>query len=211
MKMSDKEVKRMLQKYMDGMTSVDEETRLAEYFSKAGDKAAPEGMAAEDWQAYKDMFTMFVPKRRKAVVVSLWRWVAAAVLVSVVAGSWVWFGRPAAVTNEAYVAVADKVDSTANASAVDTTAIEVVPQHEDMQPAKQPDKKATRLRHEPAVPRYYMAQATPPATDSARIDPEEALRQADLLMQAVYLQQQSDLNSAMMQCTLVIEEEEEAF
>ena len=209
MTMSDKEVKRMLRKYMDGMTSVDEETRLAEYFSKAGDKAAPEGVAAEDWQVYKDMFAMFAPRRHRGISISLWRWAAAAaVLLLAVAGSRVWFGRPAPVANDAYVAVAD---STASATATDTTAIEVVPRHEETLPAKKTGKKSTRPRHEPAVPRYYMAQATQPAADSVRIDSEEALRQADLLMQAVYLQQQSDLNSVMMQCTLVIEEEEEAF
>ena len=205
MKMSDKEVKDMLQKYMDGMTSVEEEARLTAYFRKAGDKAAPEGMASEDWQAYKEMFAMFAPRRRKAGVIGLWRWAAAAaVLAVVIVGGSLWRGEPAA--SGGYVAMAEATDSTATEAVADTMAIEVAPQRK--QPAmKQPVVKPKRVRHEPAVPRHYMAQAAP----STEVDPEEALKQADLLMQAVYLQQQNDLNSAIMQCTLVIEEEEENY
>ena len=205
--MSDKEIKEMLQKYMDGMTSVEEETRLAKYFSKAGNKAAPEGIADADWQAYKEMFAMFAPKRRKAAVVKLWRWAAAAaVLLLVVLGSRVWFDRPVSSTmpDDKRVAV---VDSTASEVVPDTMELGGAPQ-EKTPVVKKRKKQPVRQRHEPTVPRHYMAQAAPA---SEEVDPEEALRQADLLMQAVYLQQQSDLNDAMMQCTLVIEEEEEVF
>ena len=200
MNMSDKEVKDMLQKYMDGMTSVEEETQLAKYFREAGDKVAPEGIAEGDWQAYKQMFAMFAPKRQTVV---LWRYAAAAaVLLLVVAVGSVWLGQPAG--NDTHIAMAETTDSAAVEIVADTLDIDVAPQMK--QPTtKKPSVKPKRLRHEPPVPRHYMAQA------AEAVDPEEALRQADLLMQAVYLQQQSDLNSAIMQCTLVIEEEEETY
>ena len=207
MKMSDKEIKVMLQKYMDGMTSVEEEAKLTKYFSKAGNKAAPEGMDDADWQAYKEMFAMFAPKQQhKAAVVGLWRWAAAvaAGALLVVAGSQVVLHRPTspAVPSGQYVAT---IDSTARETVRDTMELGGTPQ-EKMPAVKKRKRHPVRQRHEPVVPRHYMAQSAP-----AEIDPEEALRQADLLMQAVYLQQQSDLNSAMMQCTLIIEEEDEAY
>ena len=208
MKMSDKQVRQMLQKYMDGLTSVDEERRLAEYFQKAADKVAPEGISAADWQAYKEMFAMFAPKSHKAGGAWRWRGAAAAVVLLAATGGWLWFDRPA----PPLVAEADrpvtvvKADTAATEAISDTTAIEAVPQ------PKTPDtKKPVRRRYEPPVPRHYLAQAEPPSEAPEEVDMEEAMRQADLLMQAVYLQQQTDLNSAMMQCTLVIEEEEEAF
>ena len=208
--MSDKEVKHMLQRYMDGMTSVDEEARLIKYFSKADDKAAPEGISEADWQTYKAMFAMFSPAKRKVRVVGLWRLsVAAAILLLVVAGSWLWQHHDILqnTPNENYMAAVEKTDSIACKSIADTTAIDIVPRQEATPPAKKQGKIPTRPRHEPAVPRHYMAQAIQPEA----IDTEEALRQAELLMQAVYLQQQNDVNSAMMQCTLVIEEEEDTY
>ena len=202
--MSDKEVKETLQKYMDGMTSVDEETRLARHFRKAGGKAAPEGISEADWLAYKQMFAMFAPERQTA---GPWRYaVAAAVLLLVVAGGSVWLRKPAA-NNDRIAVAALGVDSTAVEAVADTTVIEVTPQREQPATGKEPSVKPKRLRHGPPVPRHYMAQAAA----AEAVDHEEALRQADLLMQAVYLQQQSDLNNAMIQCTLVIEEEEETY
>ena len=201
MNMSDKEVKGMLQKYMDGMTSVEEEAQLATYFRKAGGKAAPEGIAEEDWQAYKQMFAMFAPKRRMG---ALWRY-AAAVLLLVVAGSGVWLRR--SMLNDDHIAMAATADSASIEVMADTFTIKATPQKKTPAAKKQQSGKPKRLRHEPAVPRHYMAQAAEPEV----VDPEEALRQADLLMQAVYLQQQSDLTNAMIQCTLVIEEEEETY
>ena len=206
--MSDKQVRQMLQKYMDGLTSVDEERRLAEYFQKAADMAAPEGISAADWQAYKEMFAMFAPKRRSAGSAWLWRGAAAAVVLLAATSGWLWFDRPAPplVAEAERPVTVVKTDTAATEAISDTTAIEAVPQ------PKTPDtKKPVRRRYEPPVPRHYLAQAESQTVAPEAVDVEEAMRQADLLMQAVYLQQQTDLNSAMMQCTLVIEEEEEDY
>ena len=208
MKMSDKQVRQMLQKYMDGLTSVDEERRLAEYFQKAAGKTAPEGISAADWQAYKEMFAMFAPKRRSTGGSWLWRGVAAAVVLLAAIGGWLWFDRfapPLVAEADPQVRV-EKVDTASTETVADTAAVETVPQ-----PKTPATKKPIRRRYEPPVPRHYMAQAEPQTADPEAVDVEEAMRQADLLMQAVYLQQQTDLNSAMMQCTLVIEEEEEDY
>lgn len=205
MNMSDKDIKRMLQKYMDGMTSIEEEARLTAYFSKAGDKVAPEGIDEEDWQAYKEMFAMFAPRQRKSV--RLWRYVAV-VLVLVVAGGMMWFRHPTTPPDVVggQVAMTDKSDSTTTEIIADTMATDIIKPQQKVLPSPKKEKKR---RYEPVVPRHYMAQTTLP--EAEEIDPEEAIRQADLLMQAVYLQQQSDLNNALLQCTLIIEEEEEAF
>lgn len=208
MKMSDKQVRQMLQKYMDSLTSIDEERRLAEYFQKAADKSAPEGISAADWQAYKEMFAMFAPKRRSIGTVWLWRGAAAAAVLLAVAGGWLWFSRPVSplmAETEPPVTV-EQADTATTETVSDTTVIEAVPQ-----PQVPATKEPMRRRYEPPVPRHYLAQAEPHTAAPEAVDMEEAMRQADLLMQAVYLQQQTDLNSAMMQCTLLIEEEEEDY
>ena len=209
MKMSDKEIKALLQRYMDGMTSLEEEAMLTRYFSKAGNRITPEGIAEKDWQAYKEMFAMFAPKRNKVGIVWLWRCAAvAAVVLLVVAGAGVWLeSREASPMDEGgYVAVAEKTDSILIDVVADTMKSEMI--HQDKIPAvKKKSRKQKYPRYEPSVPRHYMAQNAPKSAET-EIDAEEALRQAELLMQAVYLQQQSDVNNAMMQCTLVIEEEE---
>lgn len=206
MNMSDKDIKRMLQKYMDGMTSIEEEARLTAYFSKAGDKVAPEGFDEEDWQAYKEMFAMFAPRQRKSV--RLWRYAVAVVLVLVVAGGMMWFRHPTTppIVVGGQIAMTDKSDTTTTEIIADTMATDIIKPQQKVLPSPKKEKKR---RYEPVVPRHYMAQTAPP--EAEEIDPEEAIRQADLLMQAVYLQQQSDLNNALLQCTLIIEEEEEAF
>ena len=210
--MNDKEIKALLQRYMDGITSLEEEAMLARYFSKAGDKAAPEGIVDEDWQAYKEMFAMFAPQKNKVGIVWLWRCAAvAAVMLLVVAGGSLWFGskKQSPVVNGGYVVMVEKTDSTITEIAADTMKTEMI--HQNKIPAvKKKSRQQKYPRYEPAVPRHYMAQTTPKAVET-EIDTEEALRQAELLMQAVYFQQQNDLNNAMMQCTLIIEEEEEAF
>ena len=44
---------------MDGLTTIDEEKALAEFFSKATDDNRPEAISADDWRAYREMFGMF--------------------------------------------------------------------------------------------------------------------------------------------------------
>ena len=57
--MKDIEVEDLLKRFMDGETSVEEETALAEYFFGAGDEDRPNNIPKEDWEAYREMFRMF--------------------------------------------------------------------------------------------------------------------------------------------------------
>ena len=53
------EVEELLKRFMDGETSLEEETALAEYFREAGDEDRPNNIPKEDWEAYREMFRMF--------------------------------------------------------------------------------------------------------------------------------------------------------
>ena len=57
--MTDLQIISLLQRYMDGLTTIDEENVLAEYFSKATDDDRPDEISADDWRAYREMFGMF--------------------------------------------------------------------------------------------------------------------------------------------------------
>ena len=57
--MKDIEVEDLLKRFMDGETSVEEETALAEYFLGAGNEDRPNNIPKEDWEAYREMFRMF--------------------------------------------------------------------------------------------------------------------------------------------------------
>ena len=54
--MTDLQIISLLQRYMDGLTTIDEENVLAEYFSKATDDDRPDEISADDWRAYREMF-----------------------------------------------------------------------------------------------------------------------------------------------------------
>ena len=57
--MKDIEVEELLRRFMDGETSLEEETALAEYFRGAGGDDRPDSIPEEDWEAYREMFRMF--------------------------------------------------------------------------------------------------------------------------------------------------------
>lgn len=47
--MTDRQIISLLQRYMDGLTTIDEENVLAEYFSKATDDDRPDEISTDDW------------------------------------------------------------------------------------------------------------------------------------------------------------------
>ncbi|WP_419558609.1 hypothetical protein [Prevotella sp.] len=60
--MTDRQIISLLKRYMDGATTVEEETALAEFFGRATDDDRPYDISADDWRTYKEMFGMFAPK-----------------------------------------------------------------------------------------------------------------------------------------------------
>ena len=57
--MKDIEVEELLKRFMEGETSVEEETALTEYFREATDEDRPDSIPEEDWEVYREMFRMF--------------------------------------------------------------------------------------------------------------------------------------------------------
>ena len=57
--MTDRQIISLLKRYMEGATTVEEETALAEFFGMATDADRPDAISAEDWRTYKEMFGMF--------------------------------------------------------------------------------------------------------------------------------------------------------
>lgn len=61
--MTDRQIISLLKRYMDGATTVEEETALADFFCTATDADRPDAISAADWSAYREMFCMFAPER----------------------------------------------------------------------------------------------------------------------------------------------------
>lgn len=57
--MKEDHIIRLLTRFMDGETTVSEETQLARYFRDHPNAPKPKGMAQEDWDAYREMFRQF--------------------------------------------------------------------------------------------------------------------------------------------------------
>ena len=54
-----KDIAELLDRFIDGETSVEEETALADFFRNATDADKPADMLDEDWKAYREMFRQF--------------------------------------------------------------------------------------------------------------------------------------------------------
>lgn len=61
--MTDRQIILLLKRYMDGFTTVEEETALADFFCTATDADRPDAISDADWSAYREMFCMFAPER----------------------------------------------------------------------------------------------------------------------------------------------------
>lgn len=209
MKINDSNIKKFLQKYMDGMTSVEEENLLAEYFRKAGRKKAPDGIPEDDWQAYMEMFAMFDSDTRHYNINMWMRYcAAAAVALLLVIGAWRWSGTEPQHSHYAgdCVAMTTARDTANTDVSADTTKVNTVPY--ERKTVKKKMIRTKRLRETPPVPRHYLAKASDNA-DSMKIDIDEAVRQTDLLIQAVYMQQKIDLNTIMQKNAIAVAEFEE--
>ena len=57
--MTDRQIISLLKRYMEGATTVEEETALTDFFGMATDADRPDAISADDWRTYKEMFGMF--------------------------------------------------------------------------------------------------------------------------------------------------------
>ncbi|MDE5987460.1 MAG: hypothetical protein K2H16_09340 [Prevotella sp.] len=206
MRINDKNIAQYLERYMDGQTSVDEERMLASYFRKRGDKPVPDGIDDEDWQVYREMFAMFEPKPQVSRKYGK-HLVAASATILLAFGAWTWMNdshnMPQETATQPITAMTTAVDSITCDDKADTLKMEVTPvQQPARKPATRKGINRNRYSDTPPLPRHYLAQAA--AKDSTPVDLDDAVRQADLLMKAVYVQQQSDLHNIMGQYAHIV-------
>ena len=220
--MTDLQIISLLQRYMDGLTTIDEEKALAEFFSKATDDNRPEAISADDWRAYREMFGMFVtanepieqPKEEISAIthgfnlrnVAVWITSAAAVALLVFAASTqldnnTMDNKPLAqqVINKISV---DSIADSISAERPQPIAVDSI----KPQPVKQQRHKTVRPYWQPRPPKVYVADVLDTKPDTTDI--EEAVRQADILLQAISVHQSAEINQLELQALEVFEDDD---
>lgn len=212
----------LLQRYMDGLTTIDEEKALAEFFSKATDDNRPEAISADDWRAYREMFGMFATANEpieqskeeiSAIThgfnlrnVAVWITSAAAVALLVFAASTQldnnkMDNKPLAqqVINKISV---DSIADSISAERPQPIAVDSI----KPQPVKQQRHKTVRPYWQPRPPKVYVADVLDAKPDTTDI--EEAVRQADILLQAISVHQSAEINQLELQALEVFEDDD---
>ena len=220
--MTDLQIISLLQRYMDGLTTIDEEKALAEFFSKATDDNRPEAISADDWRAYREMFGMFATANEpieqskeeiSAIThgfnlrnVAVWITSVAAVALLVFAASTQldnnkMDNKPLAqqVINKISV---DSIADSISAERPQPIAVDSI----KPQPVKQQRHKTVRPYWQPRPPKVYVADALDAKPDTTDI--EEAVRQADILLQAISVHQSAEINQLELQALEVFEDDD---
>lgn len=220
--MTDLQIISLLQRYMDGLTTIDEEKALAEFFSKATDDNRPEAISADDWRAYREMFGMFAtanepieqPKEEISAIthgfnfrnVAVWITSAVAVALLVFAVSTqldnnTMDNQPLAqqVVNKISV---DSIADSISAERSQPIAVDSI----KPQPVKQQRHKTVRPYWQPRPPKVYVADVLDAKPDTTDI--EEAVRQADILLQAISVHQSAEINQLELQALEVFEDDD---
>ncbi len=220
--MTDLQIISLLQRYMDGLTTIDEEKALAEFFSKATDDNRPEAISADDWRAYREMFGMFATANEpieqskeeiSAIThgfnlrnVAVWITSAAAVALLVFAASTqldnnTMDNHPLAqqVINKISV---DSIADSISAERPQPIAVDSI----KPQPVKQQRHKTVRPYWQPRPPKVYVADVLDAKPDTTDI--EEAVRQADILLQAISVHQSAEINQLELQALEVFEDDD---
>lgn len=224
--MTDRQIISLLKRYMDGATTVEEETALTEFFCTATDADRPDAISAADWSAYREMFCMFAPERaekdlqNEAAVPAVQRftlrntllWVASvsAVAVLVFAVSALLpdntppgqsSGAPLA-QQAARLVPLDSIADSISAEQPQRILADSVKQ----QPEKRCLHKSLRPYWQPRPPKVYVAEADRNASTRAdSTDIEEAVRQADILLHAINANQSAEINQLELQAMEMFE------
>lgn len=213
--MDKKQLMQLLQRFMDGLTTVDEETSLADFFRHAVDTDRPDGLSVADWNVYREMFAMFdtgvasdaestdVPPVSRRKHSRLWAgWMAAAASVALLVTVGLTFmSRGEGNVDNANTAMlpglfADSISAEQPRQILSDSA-----RNEERQT---PARKRTRPYWQPRPPKAYIAEAggedaakLASKPDSLQID--EAVRQADALLKAINMQQAAEIKLLEMQ------------
>lgn len=207
--MRQEDINRLMERFMDGMTSLDEEARLADYFRNATDNDRPAGMDTADWQAWREMFRQFdegfdtackaPERRRKRLMPMVWKAAAAIVLICGTALTLTRKEGPG--TEKALVAQADTTSVCDTPVAADS----VMPDtSKDRKPVRQPKKTVKRQpKHDrpyvQKVPRLLMAEngAEPDTADIEAMHSDSimmAVREAEALVDAMIIYQNMQIS-----------------
>lgn len=237
--MNEQQLLSLLQRYMDGLTTVDEESALAVFFGRASDADRPDAISAEDWKVYQEMFAMFAPQaqsltqKHKATKheaieheavehettehrsrftlrqVSVWIASAAAVaLIVFAATTQLEHDSPSSPTLAQHSVNTSAADSLSDSISADQPQRIVVDSVRQKLP-KQKTRKAPRPYWQPRPPKVYVAGADKPSAaqlDSAKI--EEAVRQADILLQTINAQQSVEMDKLQLQALELMEDDD---
>lgn len=85
--MTDVEKTKLLERFMAGETTLEEEKILSDFFQTASDAEKPKQISDEDWIAYREMFRVLdegVEMPQKSRRVRLWLLTAAAAVAAIV-------------------------------------------------------------------------------------------------------------------------------
>lgn len=222
--MTDRQIISLLKRYMDGATTVEEETALAEFFCTATDADRPDAISAADWSAYREMFCMFAPEQvengllnetaaptvQRFTLRNTLLWVASAAAVAVlvfVVSALLPDNTPSGQSSNAPLAQqaarlvpADSVADSISAEQPQRILADSVKQ----QPVKQ--RLSVRPYWQPRPPKVYVAEADRSASTRAdSTDIEEAVRQADILLHAINANQSAEINQLELQAMELFE------
>lgn len=237
--MNEQQLLSLLQRYMDGLTTVDEESALAVFFGRASDADRPDAISAEDWKVYQEMFAMFAPQaqsltqkhkatkhevieheaielettehRSRFTLRQVSVWIASAAAVALIVFTALTQLRhdssssPTLAQHSVSTPAADSLSDSISADQPQRIVVDSVRQ----KLPKQKTRKAPRPYWQPRPPKVYMAGADKPSTaqlDSAKI--EEAVRQADILLQTINAQQSVEMDKLQLQALELMEDEE---
>lgn len=222
--MTDRQIISLLKRYMEGATTVEEETALAEFFGRAADADRPDAISADDWRTYKEMFGMFASetvakdqqegaaadaKQRFTLrKVALWMASAAAVASLVFAVSALLPDNTQSVQPLAQQ-TGRLIPADSIADSISAEQPRIVADSVKQQPEKLRMRKALRPYWQPRPPKVYLADADKDATmpaDSADI--EKAVRQADILLHAINANQSAEIGQLELQAMEMFEADE---
>lgn len=201
--MKEKILTQTLERFMDGETTLDEEAFLADFFRNATDNDKPDDIAAEDWQAYREMFRQFEegfesPAPQKARHKSLWTALsaAAAVILLIVCLATLSLNKG---NNEMPLTTEmQEIADTTTADTIRVLNVESIPQKQE-KPHRQ-----RRLPYSPPVPRNLIAanaQQTMTREDSLN----EAMREVEAVVEAMTAYQELRISEI---CNVEYQEEE---
>lgn len=224
--MTDRQIISLLKRYMDGVTTVEEETALADFFSTATDADRPDAISAADWSAYREMFCMFAPEKadtdkqdevpdntvRRFTLRKSLLWVASAAAVASLVfavSALLPDNTPSGQSSGAPLAQqavrlvpADSVADSISAEQPQRILADSLKQ----QPEKQRLHKSVRPYWQPRPPKVYVAEADRNASTHAdSTDIEEAVRQADILLHAINANQSAAINQLELQAMELFE------